>query len=222
MTNKPSVYSYLRELEDKKKAIAELEEFISLKKKEYHASIRASQDYIDKNTAQIQQIRSMEIFANIGDIANGLAKEWNVPREDVEIFSWSTADYTTTSPEDIDFIKVIEKWPGHHRMTICIESHDKNHTKPTHSVYFSAPIHLNEIQADGRFLFENLKTEITPNTDGETYDASLTYDNPNNIIVPFPLYTLINQFEDRVEPSDTLSKVILDASDLYSQNELAE
>jgi len=107
-------------------------------------------------------------------------------------------------------------------MTICIESHDKNHTKPTHSVYFSAPIQLNTIQADGRFLFENLKTEITPNTDGETYDASLTYDNPDNIIVPFTLSDLIKQFEDRVAPRDTLSKVILDVADLYNQSEMTE
>ena len=217
------VYDYLDEISHRSEIISQKRAFIRKKTEEYEKEIAIPTQSITRQQISIKLIRDMDIFAQVGEIANQLANQWGIDAKNINI---SASTSYTGSTRNKDFAhNFVNKFSRDYLQDSYTVNIDLRENTPNGNEYrfasFHAPIQLNAIQADGKDFFEHLVPKTTLYGHG-VYLFDIEIDDVNKLVLPFKMKTLIKQVGNSVTPLNETSKAILDAGEIYRQKQSSE
>jgi len=194
-----SIEEYLNELKIKNKKMFELKSFVEEKTKQYQSFIESSDNKINEYEMFINDVKSKSLNINLGDLVSEISRLQGVPEDSLNVsltsrtYMASNQDYPTILP-----------W-------VCTESRGwdlefsvaPKENPDEKLVHLVTPLNPNEIQRDGKTMFDHLVEDKSKKYFDETkatmFYTKLGVDDYRNISFCIPFSEMLNNDSAKIE-----------------------
>ena len=211
-----SILDYFKEIEQRRLEIAKHKQTIDEKTLEYEQAIATPKSLIEKNRLEIENIKKSGVKAELKDILDEIAREWNTTADQLNV---NFQTYFVHSNVNLQYENAgVKDISGYDLLNVVISYKNNNH--PLHYTSFSLPLKYDEPQKDGKPLSEHLAYIRPSKVAGQLMTPSknqknIVFDDLNSLIVNFEVgefFDIKGNIKD-----DFKTKAILNACELYSK-----
>ena len=218
-----NITAYLKQLEIAKQIQQDANDGIVNLTKKYEKELNSYRERISQSNKAINKILTYDIKARMGDIVESLSEAWNIPIEEMQVFSDTRVGETWNKDMNLDnyikgqlFFRLDLKESSTPLSFLIQDINGK------HKTIISTFVNTSLLQSDGKPLHEHMKLAISPKvTSNGRYKIVVDIDNLNDVILPFTINNLVVfDRNDKIQPAnDTAQAIIVASKKLDKQNQ---
>ena len=211
------IYDYLKDLRAANIELTNAENSIQIETQKYNEAIAPHKATISAQKEKIAEIRDISVFAGLKEILNQLAKIWETSPEDLDISYDTSYDFTTYYNNAKENAKRFNNIRANARQIVALNfliACRRNKVKglPNAFTKIKSCIPIDTIQLDNKPLSLHMEAQLFE-TDGTDFDVKLTIDDIDQLLLKFPLHSLIDMESGEVKSDE--AQAIINAGEIH-------
>jgi hypothetical protein len=202
-----SIQKYLEELKERNQTIETAKESIEQETKKFEKAIAPHKTIIEREKLEIEHIRALETKAELKDIVNEIAKDWNTTADNISTKCFA---YFVHTPNNIKTYNGVKDITGHYVLNFSLSC--KNGT--TCYTAFSTKMNTNTPQVDGNPISKYL---AFAGHDSQGSKAKvLSQEDIDKMVLTFKVGDFINSSTNKIKETGC-SQALFNACELYTK-----